>query len=83
VKPAPNTVLYYIEGDDAIVDFDASSGNITTRSRKLFSIERGGTEAALLKSSDLPMRIHYRCDQNGSCSLMSHGAGVLHARLRR
>ena len=82
-KPAPNTVLYYIEGDDAIVDFEASSGNITTRSRKMFSIERGGAEAALLKSSDLPMRIHYRCDQNGSCSLMSHGAGILHARLRR
>ncbi|MGA2652375.1 MAG: hypothetical protein ABSF28_17705 [Terracidiphilus sp.] len=83
VKPAPNTVLYYIEGDDAIVDFDASTGSITTRSRKLFSIERGGAEAALLKGSDLPMRIHYRCDQNGNCSLMSHGAGVLHARLRR
>lgn len=82
-KPAPNTVLYYIEGDDAIVDFDPSSGNIATRSRKMFSIERGSAEAAVLKGSDLPLRIHYRCDQNGSCSLMTHGAGILHARLRR
>jgi hypothetical protein len=83
VKPAPNTVLYYIEGDDAIVDFEAANGNIITRSRKMFSIDRNGAEAALLRAGDLPMRIHYRCDQNGNCSLMSHGAGVLHARLRR
>ena len=82
-KPAPNTVQFFIEGDDAIVDFEPSNGNIITRGRKLFSIERNGPEAALLKSGDLPMRIHYRCDQNGSCSLMSHGAGILHARLRR
>ena len=82
-KPAPNTVQFFIEGDDAIVDFEPSNGNIITRGRKLFSIERNGPEAALLKSGDLPMRIHYRCDQNGNCSLMSHGAGILHARLRK
>jgi hypothetical protein len=82
-KPAPNTVQFFIEGDDAIVDFEPSSGNIITRGRKLFSIERNGPEAALMKSGDFPMRIHYRCDQNGNCSLMSHGAGILHARLRK
>lgn len=82
-KPAPNTVQFFIEGDDAIVDFDASNGNITSRGRKLFSIDRTGAEATLLKGADFPMRIHYRCDQNGNCSLMSQGAGVLHARLRK
>jgi len=82
-KPAPNTVQFFIEGDDSIVDFDPSNGNIVSRGRKLFSIDKSGAEAALLRGSDLPMRIHYRCDQNGSCSLMSLGAGVLHARLRR
>jgi hypothetical protein len=82
-KPVPNTVQFFIEGDDSIVDFDSSNGNITSRGRKLFSIDKSGAEAALLKSSDFPMRIHYRCDQNGSCSLMSQGAGVLHARLRK
>jgi hypothetical protein len=76
-------VQFFIEGDDSIVDFEASNGNIVTRGRKLFSIEKNGTEAALLKGSDFPMRIHYRCDQNGNCSLMSQGAGVLHARLRK
>ncbi|MGA2848054.1 MAG: hypothetical protein ABSE46_03585 [Terracidiphilus sp.] len=82
-KPVPNTVQFFIEGDDAIVDFDASNGNITSRGRKLFSIDRTGAEAASLRGSDLPMRIHYRCDQNGNCSLMSQGAGILHARLRK
>jgi len=82
-KPVPNTVQYFIEGDDAIVDFEASTGTIITRGRKMFSIEKSGAEAALLRGGDFPMRVHYRCDQNGNCSLMSQGAGVLHGRLRK
>jgi hypothetical protein len=82
-KPAPNTVVFFIEGDDSIVEYDASSGIIVTRGRKTFAIDRSGAEAGVLKGSDFPMRIHYRCDQTGICALTSQGAGVLHTRLRR
>jgi hypothetical protein len=82
-KPAPNTVVFFIEGDDSIVEFDAASGIIETRGRKTFAIDRSGAEAAVLKGGDLPMRIHYRCDQTGNCALTSQGAGVLHTRLRK
>jgi hypothetical protein len=82
-KPAPNTVVFFIEGDDSIVEFDAASGTIETRGRKTFAIDRSGAEAAVLKGSDLPLRIHYRCDQTGNCALTSQGAGVLHTRLRK
>ncbi len=82
-KPAPNTVVFFIEGDDSIVDYDASSGIIVTRGRKTFTIDRSGAEATVLRGSDFPMRIHYRCDQAGNCALTSQGAGVLHTRLRK
>jgi hypothetical protein len=82
-KPAPNTVVFFIEGDDSIVEFDAASGIIETRGRKTFAIDRSGAEAAVLRGGDLPMRIHYRCDQTGNCALTSQGAGVLHTRLRK
>lgn len=82
-KPAPNTVVFFIEGDDSIVDYDASGGTIATSGRKTFLIDKAGAEANVLKGSDFPMRIHYRCDQAGNCALMSQGAGVLHTRLRR
>ncbi|MGA3047330.1 MAG: hypothetical protein ABSD67_11940 [Terracidiphilus sp.] len=82
-KPAPNTVVFYIEGDDMIVDFDPYSGVISTRGRKTFLIDRASAEAASLRGGDLPMRVHYRCDQNENCALMTQGAGVLHTRLRR
>ncbi|MGA9668721.1 MAG: hypothetical protein WBQ94_05905, partial [Terracidiphilus sp.] len=82
-KPGPNTVVFFIEGDDMIVDYDSSSGVISTRGRKTFLIDRSGGEAAALRAGDLPMRVHYRCDQIGNCSLMTQGAGVLHTRLRR
>jgi hypothetical protein len=82
-NPAPNTVVFFIEGDDSIVDYDAASGIIVTRGRKTFAVDRSGAEAGVLKGSDFPMRIHYRCDQTDNCVLISQGAGVLHTRLRR
>jgi hypothetical protein len=82
-RPAPNTVVFFIEGDDSIVDYDSSSGTIITRGRKTFAVDRSGAEAAVLRESEFPMRIHYRCDQTGNCALTSQGAGVLHTRLRK
>lgn len=82
-KPAPNTVAFFIEGDDAIVDYDSAGGIISTRGRKIFAIDKSGAEAAVLRGSDFPMRIHYRCDQAENCTLMTQGAGTLHTRLRR
>jgi hypothetical protein len=74
---------FFIEGEDAIVDYDATSGIISTRNGKSFTIDRTGTEAASLKGRDFPLRVHYRCDQFGACILLSAGAGVQHTRLRK
>jgi hypothetical protein len=82
-KPTANAVVFYIEGDDTIDDYDSAMGIISTRGRKTFSIDRSGAEAAALRNSDFPMGIHYRCDQMGNCAISSSRAGVLHGRLRR
>jgi hypothetical protein len=82
-KPTANAVVFYIEGDDTIDDYDSAMGVISTRGRKSFSIDRSGAEAAALRNSEFPMGIHYRCDQMGNCTISSSHAGLLHGRLRR
>jgi hypothetical protein len=74
---------FYIEGEDAIVDYDTAGGIISTRGGKTFTIDKAGAEAASLRGRDFPLHVHYRCDQFGSCTLYSAGAGVQHTRLRK
>jgi hypothetical protein len=74
---------FSIEGDDAIVDFDASRGIIQTRGGKTFFIDKTGVQAADPKWQDYPVSIHYRCDRLSNCALAHAGSGVLRARLGR
>jgi hypothetical protein len=46
-------------------------------------IDRASAEANALKAADLPLDVHYRCDQNENCLLRSRGVGLLHGRLRK
>lgn len=82
-KVAPNTSQFFVEGDDAIIDFDIAAGTIATRGGRIFSIGVPSAEENALKGHDFPLRIHYRCDQTTACTITSDGAGVLHARLRK
>jgi hypothetical protein len=74
---------FFIEGEDAIVDYDTAAGIISTRGGKTFTIDRTGAEAASLKGRDFPLHVHYRCDQFGACTLTSADAGTQHTRLRK
>lgn len=82
VAPAP---AFFIEGDDSIALYDASTGTIETNANRVFLIDRTSAEANALnqKAVDFPLDMHYRCDQNGNCLLRSRGAGLLHVRQRR
>jgi hypothetical protein len=68
--------LFFIEGDDAIVDYDAASGVISTRSGRAFAISKAGAEADALKGRDFPFEIHYKCGQPGLCVLGGAGGRV-------
>jgi hypothetical protein len=83
-KNASKPVLAFsVEGDDAIVDFDAYHGTITTRGRKTFFIDKATAALANSRWQDYPMAIHFRCNRNAECTLMSGGAGAMHAKLAR
>ena len=81
-KAAIKLLPFTIEGDDAIVDFDAAQGVIATRGRKTFFLDKaaGAADSAW---QDYPVSIHYRCDQSSSCMLTHSGLGGLRARMRR
>jgi hypothetical protein len=82
-KPAQKLLPFSIEGDDAIVDFDASRGIIETTAGKAFFIDRAGGAVSDSRWQDYPVEIHYRCDRSSECVLMHPGAGALHVRLRQ
>jgi len=78
---APGT--FSTSGDDAIVAYDASAGHIETRSGKIFSIDKGGADARAIQAYDLPVSIHYTCNESAACTLTHGGAVMAHAQLSR
>jgi len=73
----------YIEGDDAIVWYNATVGIVETSAGKALLVDRADTLASALRGREFPIDIHYRCDQSGSCTFAGNGLGIQHARLRR
>ena len=82
-EAVPAASPYYIEGDDAIVGYDPSQGIVETNAGKAFLIDKTAGVVNEIKGRDLPIAIHYRCDQSGACTFAGSGLGVQPARLRR
>ena len=74
---------FSVEQDDEVVNYQASNGTIETHGGKLFDMEKRDQVALALKGVDLPIRIHYRCDQFGACALAGLGTGIERAWLER
>jgi hypothetical protein len=74
---------FSVEEDDALVGFQARSGIAETRSGKSFLVEKPEMVASSLKGVELPIPIHYRCDQLGACSLAGLHSGIQRAWLER
>jgi hypothetical protein len=73
-----------IEGEDAIVGYDAATGVIETGSGKTFLIDKSSGEADAIRGRDFPINIHYKCDQTTADCILSHaGAVLLHAKMRK
>jgi len=82
-KPVQKLLPFSMEGDDAIVDFDASRGIIETNSGKVFFIDKAGGTVSDPRWQEYPVEVHYRCDRGSECTLMHAGTGSLHVRMRR
>ncbi len=82
-KPLAAGSRISVEGDDAIVWFDASNGIIETSAGKVLLLDKTDTIGNSIKGRDFPIQIHYRCDQTGACTFAGVGTGVHHARARK
>lgn len=74
---------FSVEEDDEAVNYQSSNGTLETQSGKLLQMEKRDQVALALKGVDLPIRIHYRCDQFGACALAGLGTGIQRAWLER
>jgi hypothetical protein len=85
-KKAPKIVekpfVFYIEGDDAVVEYDVSRGIVETSGGKVFFMDKAGSSNDP-RWEDYPVTIHYKCDQSSDCTLTHAGIGALRVRLRR
>ena len=79
--PAPSH--FSIEEDDAVVGFQPVTGIIETRAGKAFQMEKKDMVASALTGAELPLTIHYRCDQFGACALAGVGSGIQRAWMER
>jgi hypothetical protein len=80
-KSSPQPEAFLMAGDDSIVEYDTTAGSIETRTGKIFSIDKAGTAARVIAGYDLPVRIHYSCDQNAACTLTQGSSMAVHAHL--
>jgi hypothetical protein len=83
-KPAPPPLTpIFVEGDDQIVWVDPSGGVVETNGGKALILDKGDNLGAALKGRDLPIAIHYRCNEATGCTFSTVGLGTHHARLKR
>ncbi|HZP05970.1 MAG TPA: hypothetical protein VFB43_13800 [Terracidiphilus sp.] len=72
--------VFYSEGDVTVADYNAAGDTIETVDGKTFVV--GATVSASTATSwdDYRANVHYRCDQNGHCTLSRNGVIALNAR---
>jgi hypothetical protein len=72
---------FYSEGDLTVADYNATAGTIQTTDGRTFVL--GTTVQASNSTSwdDVNSSVHYRCDQEGSCTLERAGAVAPNAKV--
>jgi hypothetical protein len=65
-----------IEGDVTVASYDVAMGTIGTREGSTFVLDKTGSENGAIPWDDYPFNVHYRCDGDGNCTLVHHGAAA-------
>ncbi|MGA3009423.1 MAG: hypothetical protein ABSD72_04110 [Terracidiphilus sp.] len=78
IRPLP----FSMEGDDSILEFDATRGVIETRGEKTFYFDKTSGQGSDPKWQDYPVGIHYRCESTGRCIISKAGLGALRVSMR-
>jgi len=74
-------LVFYSEGDATVVDYNPVSGTIDTDDGRSFQIGATVSASNAVPWGDYHANVHYRCDQNGNCTLIRTGVVALNARL--
>ena len=77
----PSQFAFSSEGDATVSDYDASTGRIETYEGRIFVINASAGTSSSTSWQDYQGNLHYRCDQNGSCTLSRSGVVVPNAKL--
>ena len=72
---------FYSEGDATVVGYNAADGTIQTDDGRTFVIGETVSASNAISWQDYRSNVHYRCNQNGSCSLVRTGVIALNAKL--
>jgi hypothetical protein len=72
---------FYSEGDATVVGYNAADGTIQTDDGRSFAIGDTVSASNAITWQDYRSNVHYRCDQNGNCSLVRTGVIALNAKL--
>ncbi len=78
----PAAFHFEIEGDDEIVEFNASQRSLETSAGKTFFVNEALVASSVASWLDEQPNVHYRCDETSSCTLSLASATVLHATMR-
>jgi hypothetical protein len=74
---------FEIEGDDEVVDFDASQKSLETSAGKTFYVNETLVASSVAGWLDEQANIHYRCDETSTCTLsLASAPTLLHATMR-
>lgn len=72
--------LLYREGDATVVNYDATGNTIETDDGTTFAVGPTVSESNATPWGEYHANVHYRCDQNGNCTLSRTGVIALNAR---
>jgi hypothetical protein len=73
--------LFYSEGDATVASYNAAGDTIETDDGRTFVVGTTVSMSDATSWDDYRANVHYRCDQNGHCTLTRAGVIALNARL--
>lgn len=73
--------LFYSEGDATVVGYTAAGDTIQTDDGRTFVVGTTVSVSSAASWDDYRANVHYRCDQNGHCTLTRSGVIALNAKL--
>jgi hypothetical protein len=80
--PTGGPFVIGIQGDNTVAYYDAATGTVQTYEGETYVLAQAASEGSGVQWQNYPFNIHYRCDNEGNCTL-SHGGASAIAKLAR